>query len=133
MALDLARHQPPGDVETVWLEWRESLGTAEPGIVGSARRRGELSRAVRTEHQDPDAEVRAPAQGVKADHAGSIQDHEAAEPMGGPVVAASAPVRSYAVVDFEGAVLDDHSHAKAVGDTDTSEVGPTVGLGECSS
>jgi hypothetical protein len=32
------------------------LGPAKPGVVGHARRRGELSRAVRPEHQDPDAQ-----------------------------------------------------------------------------
>ena len=55
---------------------------------------------------------------------------EAAKAMGGPVVAAGAPVRTDAVVDFEGATLDDDSHAEAVGDTDAGRVGAGVGLGE---
>ena len=128
--MDLAGHEPPGDVEAVWLERRERLGTTEPGIVGHARRRGELSRAVRPEHEDADAEVRAPAEGVEADHAGRVQDDESAKAMSGPVVAAGAPVRTDAVVDFEGATLDDDPHAEAVGDTDAGKVRAGVGLGE---
>jgi hypothetical protein len=122
LALDLAEHKPAGDVEAVSLERRERLRPPEPGIVCHSRRRGELSRAVRAEHQDTDAEARAPAQRVKADRAGCVQDHEAAKTMGGPVVAAGAPVRTDAVVNFEGTTLDHDPHAKAVGDTDASTI-----------
>jgi hypothetical protein len=113
LALDLAGHEPAGDVDAVWLEWRESLGAPEPCIVGHARRRGELGRPVRPEHQDADAERVAPAERVEGDDPSSVEDHEAAKSVGGPIVAAGAPVRTDAVVDFEGATLDDDPHAEA--------------------
>jgi hypothetical protein len=50
--------------------------------------------------------------------------------MRSPVVATGAPVRTYAVVNFEGAAVDDDSHAESVGDTDASQVGSGVGLCE---
>jgi len=130
LARDLAGHEPAGDIEAVWLEWRERLGPPEPGIVCHSRRRGELSRAVRAEHQDTDAEARAPAQRVKADRAGCVQDHEAAKAMRGPVIATGAPVGTHTVVNFEGTTLDHDPHAKAVGDTDAGRVGTGIGLGE---
>jgi len=109
---------------------RERLGAAEPGIVGHARRRGKLGRAVRPEHQHSDSEGIAPPNGVQGDDSRSVQDHEAAKTMGSSVVAAGAPVRADTVVDFEGAALDNNPHAEAVNDADTSRVGSVVGLGE---
>jgi hypothetical protein len=117
LARDLARHQPSGDVNAVWLEGRERLDTTEPGIVGHAGRQGELGRAVRPEHQDPDVERVAPSEGVEADHAGCVQDYEATQAVGGPVIAARAPVRADAVVNFECATLDEDSNTEAVGYT----------------
>jgi hypothetical protein len=39
-------------------------------------------------------------------------------------------VRTDAVVDFEGATLDDDSHAETVDEADTGRIGSAVGLGE---
>jgi hypothetical protein len=72
----------------------------------------------------------APSERIQADRAGSVQDHEAAKTMGGPVVAAGAPVRTDAVVNFEGTALYDDAHSEAVTDTDTSHVGASVGFSE---
>jgi hypothetical protein len=130
LALDLAGHQPLGNNEPIWLERRERLGTAEAGIVGHARRRGELGRTVGAEHEDADAEARAPSEGVEADHAGSVENDETAESMSGPVIAPRPTMWADAVVNFEGTTLDDDSHAEAVDDTDACDVGAAVGLGE---
>jgi hypothetical protein len=48
--------------------------------------------------------------------------------MGRPVEATGAPVRTDAVVDFEGATLDDNPYAEAVGDTDAGAVRAGVRL-----
>jgi hypothetical protein len=59
----------------------------------------------------------APSEGVEADHAGCVQDYEATQAVGGPVIAARAPVRADAVVNFECATLDEDSNTEAVGYT----------------
>ena len=130
LAHDLAGHEPTGDFEAVWLEGCERLGTAEAGIVGHARRRGELRRAVRPEHQDPDTERVAPPEGVEGNDPRSVEDDEAPQSMSGPVEAAGATVRTDPVVDLQGSPLDDDPDAEAVGDTDAGRVGAGVGLGE---
>jgi hypothetical protein len=89
-----------------------------------------LGSAVRPEHKDSHTEVCTPSEGVEADHAGSVHDYEATKSMGGPVIASNASVRADAVVNFEGAALDNDPHAEAVGDTDACNVGAGVGLGE---
>jgi hypothetical protein len=94
LAHDLAGDEPPGDIEAVWLEERECLGSAKPCIVGHPGRRGELGHPVRPEHEHPNAEARAPVDSVEAHHAGRVQDDEAAKAMGGPVVATGAPVHA---------------------------------------
>jgi hypothetical protein len=50
--------------------------------------------------------------------------------MGGPVVASGTAVRTYAIANFEGAMFDDDSHAKAVDDADTGRVRAGVCLGK---
>jgi hypothetical protein len=50
--------------------------------------------------------------------------------MGSPVISPGAPVRTDAVVDFEGATLHDDPHSEAVGDTDAGRVGALIGLCE---
>jgi hypothetical protein len=83
---------PSGDIEAVRLEGRERLSTTEPGIVRHPRRRGQLGGAIRPNHEDSDTERLAPPERVEADHAGRVQDHEAAKAVSGPVVAADPSV-----------------------------------------
>jgi hypothetical protein len=130
LAHDLAGHDPSSDIEAVGLERRERLGTTEPGIVGHARCRGQVRRTVSTEHDDADTEVCTPSEGVEGDGPRSVEDDEAPQSMGGSGEAAGTTVRAYVVVDFESTTLHDAPHAESVGDTDASQVGSGIGLGE---
>jgi hypothetical protein len=106
------------------------LRAPEPGVVCQPRRRCELGTAATSQHDDADAEGRAPAQRFERDGAGGVQDDEPAEAVGGPVIAPDTPVLTDAVVDLQGSMLDGDPHSEAVGDADAGCVGTAVGLDE---
>jgi hypothetical protein len=108
--------KPAGDIEAVWLEWRERLCSAQTGVVGESRSGGELHGAIVGKHDDPDPESGAPVQGIDRERPGRAHDHESAQAVGCLVEAPCAAVIPDPVGDDERAPLDREPEPHTVGD-----------------